>query len=76
MSDDIIGRRIRAYRKLKGYTQKGLADDLGVSVAVIGSIERGTRTPKKQLLKDIADTLNIDVEELLPEHNSERLERQ
>jgi transcriptional regulator with XRE-family HTH domain len=66
LSDDIIGRRIRAYRKLKGYTQQGLAEALGVSVAVIGSVERGTRMPKKQLLQDIADVLNIEVEELLP----------
>lgn len=67
MSDDIIGRRIRAYRKLKGYTQQELADELGISIAVIGSVERGTRTPKKQLLQDIAEKLKIDVEELLPD---------
>lgn len=65
MSDDLIGRRIRAYRKLKGYTQQGLAEALGISVAVIGAIERGTRTPKKQLLEDVARTLQVDVDELL-----------
>lgn len=67
MSDDIIGRRIRAYRKLKGFTQQGLADEMGISVAVIGSVERGTRIPRKQLLEDVASTLEIDVEELLPD---------
>lgn len=65
MSNDLIGRRIRAYRKLKGFTQQGLADALGTSVAVIGAIERGTRTPKKQLLEEVARQLQIDVEELL-----------
>ncbi|MGQ7114296.1 helix-turn-helix domain-containing protein [Escherichia sp. TWPC-MK] len=28
------GRRIRAFRKLKGYTQEGFAKELGVSVSV------------------------------------------
>lgn len=65
MPDDIISRRIRAFRKLKGYTQQELADVLGVSVAVIGSVERGTRTPKQRLLEDIAHALQIDVNEFL-----------
>ncbi len=35
------GRRIRAFRKLKGYTQEGFAKELGVSVSVLGEVERG-----------------------------------
>lgn len=68
MSEDVIGRRIRAYRKLKGYTQQRLADELGLSVAVIGSVERGTRIATRELLEKIADQLEIDVSELAPEH--------
>lgn len=70
MSDDLIGRRIRAYRKLKGFTQRSLAEKMGISVAVIGAVERGTRTAKRQLLEDIADTLDIDVSELFPEQET------
>ena len=33
------GRRIRAFRKLKGYTQEGFAKELGVSVSVLGEVE-------------------------------------
>ena len=40
------GRRIRAYRKLKGYTQEGFAKEIGVSVSILGEIERGNRLPK------------------------------
>ena len=36
-----MGRRIRAFRKLKGYTQEGFAKALGVSVSVLGEVERG-----------------------------------
>jgi transcriptional regulator with XRE-family HTH domain len=65
------GRRIRAFRKLKGFTQESFAKDLGVSVSVLGEIERGNRIPKEDLLKDIAQALNISIEELTPKNNNE-----
>jgi transcriptional regulator with XRE-family HTH domain len=60
------GRRIRAFRKLKGYTQESFAKDLGVSVSVLGEVERGNRVPSEEFLQEIADALNISVEELTP----------
>ncbi|MBQ4818305.1 helix-turn-helix transcriptional regulator [Bacillus pumilus] len=66
MEKDVWGRRIRAYRKLKGYTQEGFAKRLGISVSVLGEIERGNRLPTNQLVGQIADALNITVEELSP----------
>jgi transcriptional regulator with XRE-family HTH domain len=60
------GRRIRAYRKLKGYTQEGFAKELGVSVSILGEIERGNRLATGELLKKIGHTLNITIEELSP----------
>lgn len=60
------GRRIRAYRKLKGFTQEGFAKQLGVSVSVLGEIERGNRLPTRDLLNKVAKTLNIGLEELKP----------
>ncbi|GAB6932089.1 helix-turn-helix domain-containing protein [Calditerricola satsumensis] len=59
-----LGNRIRAYRKLKGLTQKELAERLGVSVAVLGSVERGVRRPSSHLLNAIAAALQVPVEEL------------
>ncbi|MDM5329439.1 helix-turn-helix transcriptional regulator [Neobacillus sp. CF12] len=60
------GRRIRAYRKLKGYTQESFAKELSVSVSIIGEIERGNRLPTGEMLKKIGQTLNITIEELSP----------
>ena len=48
MEYDQLAQRIRAFRKLKGYTQQQLADRLEVSVAVLGSLERGTRKPEAE----------------------------
>lgn len=67
MGIDQLALRIRAFRKLKGYTQHGLADELEVSVAVLGAIERGTRTIDDRLLTRIADKLGVDKSELLDE---------
>ncbi|MFC0274294.1 helix-turn-helix domain-containing protein [Metabacillus herbersteinensis] len=63
------GRRIRAYRKLKGYTQESFAKDLGVSVSVLGEVERGNRLPSEQFIQDVAKALNVTIEELTPEGN-------
>ncbi|MED4533419.1 helix-turn-helix transcriptional regulator [Metabacillus fastidiosus] len=60
------GRRIRAYRKLKGYTQETFAKNLGVSVSVLGEIERGNRLPSDQFIQGVAEALSITVEELSP----------
>ncbi|WMT29028.1 helix-turn-helix transcriptional regulator [Bacillus aerius] len=70
MEKDMWGRRIRAYRKLKGYTQEGFAKRLGISV--LGEIERGNRLPTNQMVGQIADALNITVEELSPILEEER----
>lgn len=65
MENDHLALRIRAFRKLKGYTQQELADRLGVSVAVLGAIERGTRRADSKILEKIADTLGVGMDELL-----------
>jgi transcriptional regulator with XRE-family HTH domain len=61
---DTIGKRLRAYRKLKNYTQQELADRLHVSIAIIGAIERGTRMPTKDLMRQIHEVLGVTEQEL------------
>jgi transcriptional regulator with XRE-family HTH domain len=60
------GRRIRAYRKLKGFTQESFSNELGMSVSIIGEIERGTRMPSRELLMKISETLKVSIQELTP----------
>ncbi|EGL19675.1 helix-turn-helix domain-containing protein [Paenibacillus chitinolyticus] len=66
MEKNAVAQRIRAFRKLKGYTQNQLAELLGVSIAVLGSIERGTRKPDTRMIQKISNALGIEPEELLP----------
>ena len=69
MGNARLGNRIRAFRKLKGYTQQSMAEELGVSLAFIGSLERGTRMPTEPVLRRIASILRIDYEELCAINN-------
>ncbi|WP_028551941.1 MULTISPECIES: helix-turn-helix transcriptional regulator [unclassified Paenibacillus] len=66
MEKNAIAQRIRAFRKLKGFTQNELADQLDVSIAILGAIERGTRKPDPKIIRKISEVLGIDPEELLP----------
>ena len=72
METDKWGRRIRAFRKLKGYTQEGLAKELAISVSALGEIERGSRIPKEDFLVNVAEVLNIPLHDLLPQDEYDR----
>ncbi|WP_035453479.1 helix-turn-helix domain-containing protein [Alicyclobacillus herbarius] len=63
---ETFSRRLRAYRKLKCLTQIELAHRAGVSVTVVGQLERGTRAPTSDILRRICRALSVDVHELWP----------
>jgi transcriptional regulator with XRE-family HTH domain len=60
-----LGNRIRAFRKLKGYTQQELAQLIGISISIMGAIERGMKEPSEKMIKQIAEVLAVEVAELL-----------
>lgn len=60
------GKRIKAYRKLKGYTQITFANKIDISVSVLGEIERGTRAPNEKMINKMSIELGIPVQELTP----------
>jgi transcriptional regulator with XRE-family HTH domain len=62
---DAFGRRLRAYRKLKHWTQLELANQIGVSVAIVGTLERGTREPDALLIGKLTEVLHVSEQELL-----------
>lgn len=64
MDKNRLAKRIRAFRKLKGYTQLDLADQLDISIGILGAIERGARKPDERLLRSMVELLDITYEEL------------
>ncbi|MCI1859099.1 MAG: helix-turn-helix domain-containing protein [Sporolactobacillus sp.] len=64
MEKEQWGRKIRAFRKLKGYTQAGLAKKLDISLSQLGEIERENRKPDSELIRKICATLDVSVTEM------------
>lgn len=68
-----IAKKITHYRKLKGITQEVLAEATGLNVRTIQRIEAGEVDPRLFTLKSIADALEVNLEELLPEPTQHEL---
>ncbi len=62
--NEIIGKNIASYRKLKGMTQKQLADQVGVVDTAISNWENGKRTIAYESLLKIASVLETPIESL------------
>lgn len=62
-----IGKKISHLRKLKNMTQMELADKLGISFQAVSNWERGISMPDIQYLPELADILEVYVDELLGE---------
>ena len=63
-----IGKRIRFFRNRKGMTQKQLGEILGflgkTSDVRMAQYESGSRTPKADLVEQLADALDVSAEAL------------
>ena len=60
-----VGRAISEQRKIKGMTQKQLADLLNVSYQAVSRWEQGISLPSVDMIYDIAQTLETTVDFLL-----------
>ncbi len=65
MDQMLTGAFIAAERKRKGYTQKQLAEKLGISDKTVSKWERGNGFPDVSLLLPLCGELDITVNELL-----------
>jgi len=62
----LLGERIKIARKKAGLKQDAFAACVGLSRVSIVNIEKGRQHPQIHLLWDIANTLKIEVTDLLP----------
>ena len=60
-----LGSRIAARRRVLGLTQGQVAIHMGVSPQAVSTWERGLACPDLVFLDDLAELLNIGLEELL-----------
>ena len=60
-----VGRRIRYYRRKRGFTQEQLAFEINTSAAYLSNIERAIKKPSLQKLIKISEILEISVNDLV-----------
>ena len=65
-SQQVLGERIRHYRKLNNVTQAELAEKLGVAPRYIGNIEQGNRKPSLDMLVEICIWFGVGLSDILP----------
>jgi transcriptional regulator with XRE-family HTH domain len=61
----LLGRRLRALRKLRGLTQERLGERARLSGKFVGEIERGVGNPSLEVLARLAAALDVDLGELV-----------
>ena len=61
-----IGKQIKAMRKIRGLTQKELAEKCSMADSAVRKYESGKIVPKIEMLKRIADALEMPVGAFLP----------
>lgn len=63
---EILGSRIRHYRKINALTQKELAAQLGVAPKYIAHIEQGVKGPSLEKLVEICKWFGVSMADILP----------
>lgn len=59
-----IGKKLQAIRKINGYTQEKLAEEIECSTRYIGDIEQDRSKPSYEVLVKICNTFNIGMDEI------------
>lgn len=62
-----IGNRIRYYRNEKNLTQEELGSIIGSKKATISNYETGYRTPKQDALFELANALEVKIDDFFPD---------
>ena len=61
----MLGARIAALRRDRGWSQTQLASQLAISTSAVGMYEQGRREPSAQLLVEIARVFGVSTDFLL-----------
>ncbi|WP_264337055.1 MULTISPECIES: WO male-killing family protein Wmk [unclassified Wolbachia] len=70
-----VGQRIKEWRLIRGYTQKDLANKVGITNQGIYEYEQGRAAVSLEMLDEIAKVLSISIIDLLPESDEEAEEK-
>ncbi|MCM3705346.1 helix-turn-helix domain-containing protein [Cytobacillus firmus] len=65
-----FGERLRKCRDKKGYTQKFVADKIGIKNNTLSSYESGKRQPDYEILKKLSDLYEVTIDYILTGNQS------
>ncbi len=60
----LLGKRIKEFRKSKGFTQEYVAEQIGIESTSISNIENGKYYPTAENLERIIKVLNVSPQDL------------
>ena len=69
-----VGEKIRRLRKQKKLSQEALAGEAGINSNHLSRLERGLFKPSIEVLKKLAQALEVSVDSLLSEEDEDRPE--
>lgn len=71
---EVLATRLRKTRIRSGFTQRALADAVGIGDTAIANYESGKNGPRAPVLKRLAETLHVDPGYLLGDQTEQRSE--
>ena len=60
-----LGKRLRALREERGWSQEEFADRAGLHRTYVSAVERGVRNPTLSVLERLAKALGVSIEEMV-----------
>jgi transcriptional regulator with XRE-family HTH domain len=67
----LLGKNLKLFRSRRGWSQADLAENAGISVTFLSSIERGNKWPYPDTLANLALALDVDLFQLFKEGGTE-----
>lgn len=61
---EMIGARIKEIRNRKGLTQEQLSENMNINPKYLSSIERGKENPTLNTFIKLAESLDVDIDEI------------
>jgi len=66
-----LGLNIRRIRRMRDYTQEKLSEQVGISPVFLSQIENASRKPSLETVVNIANSLNVMIDDLLTNKGSQ-----
>ncbi len=71
-----FGELIQELRTSAGYSQKKVADKLGIDISLLSKIEHGERQVQKHMIRPISELFKLDYKEIQIQYLNQKLNEQ